>query len=112
MKLTLREIDVLVAEKVMGEDYVEKCKCDFPGCELCASYKAYPTDISAAWDVVGKFSSFYLSFDEATETWFAHLDFSRRAKEDCKGIGVGETAPHAICLAALKVFGESIEVIE
>jgi hypothetical protein len=59
-KLSDRELDALVAEKVMGWD---KCPCGNPECDmwhtadrsdLSAKLPHYSADIAAAWEVVEK----------------------------------------------------------
>lgn len=111
-----RELDALVAERVMGWTEIESKGHVFiesqilgvkPGTIASATgYKPkfvvphYSTDIAAAWDVVGKFDYLYLFRGKSM------FD----GKYECKLVGVdsfdfcayGETAPHAICLAALK----------
>jgi hypothetical protein len=102
-----RELDALIAEKVMGlavfngmifryiQDYKEG---DVATAESCPIPK-YSTDIAAAWEVVDKLGGdFVLHRKTAWECVF----FLGRDKyfQDRS-----ETAPHAICLAALKTVG-------
>ena len=113
-----REMDVLVAERVMGLELREMeiaiggivggpgkiikeklwvPKNGPPGYVLNGCLKEYSTYISAAWEVLEKFPRF---------------DLSRyRGKLYCIGIGDDETlaptAPLAICRAALKSVEES-----
>lgn len=64
----------------------------------------YCTDIGAAWKIVERcFSSFYLSFDECTETWFCRADCCRVVEDSCKWRSESDTAPRAICEAFLKM---------
>lgn len=67
-------------------------------------YPDYCHSITAAWEVVEQvFTSFYLSWDETTETWFAKWDNQHRTEESCRYKGEADTAPMAICLAFLKL---------
>lgn len=119
--MTNREIDALVAEKVMRW-HLEKGDALFrpvyegdapavrkvdkwypPGHE--SSYMAapppYSTDIAAAWEVVGKLGDVIIERDETTSgvRWRVVVD----------GIETfAATAPMAICLAALKAVGVSL----
>lgn len=110
-----RELDALVAEKVMGWTKLEgRWARIFPGVEgdtICAnldgSIPSYSTDIAAAWQVVvEKFvnDGFRIHYDinygvERRTGWSVVIN----------GIVYHEfsnTAPLAICLAALKAVGE------
>lgn len=125
-----RELDALVAEKVMGKfvisdpkqylevmvseggDYfggkwVSTVLCHnetfdkhLPG-HAVAIVKQYSTNISAAWEVVEKLPGFSLrKLDGAYWCTFAN-------SWDDELIDVIEkTAPHAICLAALRAIGQ------
>lgn len=106
------EMDALVAEKVMGH------KVGFPFTDspdegwvkdpnsMVGGYKCrlprYSTDIAAAWEVVEKMKStwgeFILKYGECLvrDRWGLHLAW-------CSPVcGYGETAPLAICRAAIK----------
>lgn len=101
-----RELDMLVAEKVMGLNNTEYVK-EWTQEQMKIVqgwwpklYPNYSTDIAAAWEVVEKIQcrSFELNW---------HLDsynFVRiyKAKFQTTNFVYGETAAHAICLAALK----------
>ena len=64
----------------------------------------YCEDVEAAWEIVSKkFSSFFLSYDECTETWFVKWDNQRRCEKDCRYKAEADAAPMAICLAFLKL---------
>ncbi len=114
-----RELDALVAEKVMGWKVLShwdadggiKHLVDHNQCEVRpAEFKPYSTDISAAWEVVEKLQSegFHACvhrYVQKNPHWGAQFD-----KEDLDVIcgptqGAAPTAPHAICLAALKTVG-------
>jgi len=140
-----RELDALIAEKVMRWK-LEPTSCrddcnnawlsprdsgafEMAGCEC--SLPRFSTDIGCAWEVVEKLkiiknqryddedgdvpeaaiSALILMNDGK---WMARFDstcsldegyYERSCYlEDCK-FAIGETAPHAICLAALKAVG-------
>lgn len=121
--MNLREIDALVAEKVMGHTVEPR----LPG--LSGEYwddtdggivSDYSSDIAAAWQVVEKFVeqvkadrnmeiSFVMGFDGSH--WEAGI-----WKHDEWYLGGGgyvheikaDTAPLAICLAALKAVGVEV----
>jgi hypothetical protein len=106
-----RELDVLVAEKVMGVK-------NPPETELSDGYvvtmdvylipKPYSTDIAAAWEAVEKlrinFPEMKLSvYTKGSEGWGCEFSCKNEFGWDVEQIG--STAPHAICLAALKAKG-------
>lgn len=112
-----RELDALIAKEVFGAkvefvnqkagwriDYrADKDECNNPiftdyGCEG-HRLKQYSTDIAAAWEVVEKLcrDSERHFVIEKTGAWLVRF----RAGE----FTPGETAPHAICLSALKAVG-------
>jgi hypothetical protein len=87
------ELDALVAEKVMGW-----CTDTDRGGFLLD----FSTSIADAWVVVEKLASTYLfCLENSGSFWVA--DFGRSA--DRRAQCTAETAPHAICLAALKAVG-------
>lgn len=102
-----RELDTLIAEKIFGWHLDEHNMWAIPGNTFliyasCTNIPSYSTDISAAWEVVEKFKAvtrLEKRFNDDTTKWFCELSL---------GIGEGcctayaETAPHAICLAALE----------
>ena len=111
-----RELDALVAEKVMGFDTSQlktmpiACPDGRPGCCVVhydtffangSSLPPYSTSIAAAWEIVEKRVSeakstdndFALVWEPEQNTWCAQFD----------GIqAFADTAPLAICRAALK----------
>lgn len=119
-----RELDALVAEKVMGQtpEWREKmrghCMCGrCETCSICSWPLPYSTNIAAAWEVVEHWSKrtrylFFLVQIAPTQLtkgayragWGYTEDFS---KEDTAAgaEAIAPTAPHAICLAALKAAG-------
>lgn len=121
-----RELDALVAEKVMGlligprssftdgGDLRESIIGDFyysTGLLHILKVPAYSTDIATAWEVVGKLtagSRFWFSVNRYPKLglnpdgppYEQHYRTNFGAYE-----GSADTAPHAICLAALKTVG-------
>jgi hypothetical protein len=77
---------------------------DTPTCPMFSDIPNYCTNIADAWEIVEKsFSSFYMWYDECSETWTVDADCCRVTKESCKWKAHADTAPHAICLAFLKL---------
>jgi len=107
------ELDLLVAEKVMGEfvqthtqhdgseKFCQQCSNDFP---------KYSTDIAAAWEVVEKMKEeFYFNLHLNRQgNYEARFQGSILAKEEIMGAAYSESAPHAICKAALAAKGVEI----
>ena len=110
------ELDALVAEKVMGWGRSERSWwVTHKGAELCYSWSP-STNIAHAWEVVERFGP---EWSVEIERWphGGDKDWACRMVEffkDKPGIKsqAGElapTAPHAICLAALKAVEEADE---
>lgn len=105
-----RELDALIAEKVMGL----KVDYEFEGFgglrvpSLVDKYDEwgylpdYSTDISAAWQVVEKFYSMKLDKYSNGQEWRCYLVGVRDGK-NADATGVADTAPLAVCRAALLV---------
>ncbi len=107
-----KELDALVAEKVMGwkklfkKDYPDSG--DWRGLEWmwreregfmyseAQSTKPYSTNIAAAWEVVEKLRDDNFKIQEHGTHWKVHFGAAWRG---------AETVPHAICLVALDVVG-------
>lgn len=117
-----RELDALVAEKVMGCD--DWCTCEWSigtspplfKCDECkkwvsSSVPGFSTDISAAWEVMEKLRAMTCCLDirfptsEPIEVGFILFDEDNLQKHD-KVTVYADAAPHAICLAALKAIEE------
>lgn len=113
------ELDALVAEKVMGcKVKNNRCGCSFPvktdyygtpiGVPPHASnspiwtLKEYSTSIEAAWEVFTKFKS---DEDWAVGRYGDKWCVMPTDDETGEFRVFGKTAPHAICLAALKAVG-------
>lgn len=102
-----RELDALVAEKVMGEDLSPLGTLH--GREIPYVPPHYSTDIAAAWQVMehitaqkrDDFGWFDLRF--VNDRWKA--TFITGAYYEARDHIEAPTAPHAICLAALKAVG-------
>ena len=124
-----RELDALVAEKVMGHDLRASPFRASEPFDLSApnqSIPHYSTDISAAWEIVEKlkFGFYELSYNcLSPESFHASIGDDLKIHEGSpeidgfkmKFIGIlksyeanGQSAPHAICLAALKSVGVEI----
>jgi hypothetical protein len=100
-----RELDALVAEKVTGWPAARDAKAISETGYWTAGDErfihglpAYSTEIAAAWQVVEKLI--------ATGDWCDfELDYEPTLLWCCGGKTYAPTAPHAICLAALKAAG-------
>lgn len=115
------ELDVLVAEKVMGLKVVKNKSgsklggyyytigepnwFDIQGdMQLSNPVPPYSEDIAAAWQVVEKLRGFSRLYDfdlygYGDDEWTATFTTDAEFK------AFGESAPHAICLAALRAVG-------
>lgn len=112
-----RDLDALIHSKVMGQSIdliiikgvgLENFSLE-PGSvnyvedvARLADIPYYSTDISAAWDVFEKLKHLHphINYND-TETQY-RVEFVNRDKET---VAYADTAPHAICLAALKAVG-------
>jgi hypothetical protein len=118
-----REIDALIAKHVMGyRSYVlgpDECGAgntvllDNEGNDICCENDIpnYSTSIAAAWEVVEKidndlqWGTWFITYPdyEKWNVWYGEFD------DAYKNQTIEKTAPMAICLAALKSKGVSIE---
>lgn len=103
-----RELDALVAEKVMGLKQILTPGGIEVGWSIsskigASSLKPYSTDIAAAWKVVEKLNLLDKNCLLHDEGKWSVCPFDGAATIYA-GIDA-ETAPHAICLAALKAVG-------
>lgn len=105
-----RELDALIAERVMGLERVTTpggftVGWRPKGINLgAAPLDSYSTDIAAAWQVVEKlkWAEPELQWNDEEQCWYLFL-----AKCSPEQIAPSSaSAPHAICLAALKAVGE------
>ncbi|MCP1355051.1 BC1872 family protein [Aneurinibacillus migulanus] len=103
-----RELDILVANKVFGWEYDEFLEMFYTKHELGSVPRSSnfrpSTNIADAWLVIGRMKKlgFYsshtdLTLDSDQEWWSWHF-----TKGNESWAAQAETAPHAICLAALK----------
>lgn len=109
-ELPARELDAMVAEKVMGwsnEEAQNALDCSIGSIAACQlanrDLPEYSTDISAAWSVVEEMRSrgFGISLDDhedELEFWF----LSNPTSLPVGFSGVDKTVARAICLAALE----------
>ena len=127
MPETARDVDALVAKHIMnwtcsddnagwGKEYITVCDnydnmCD----EHCPNYS---TDIAAAWEVLENHTWPKIRFDQVSAVWecevceSSHLSIQTgKLVKVNKSIGRAESAPMAICLAALKAKGVEIDEI-
>lgn len=107
-----RKTDAEVAEKVMGYDpecFLCKESIDKEGhCSNCGVrlINHYSTDIAAAWGVVEKLkkpSNWIQLWNTIDEGWFCQI--LHRDNSQIASVGGYDTAPMAICKAALKAVG-------
>lgn len=136
-----RELDALVAEKVMGVEVARGVQCSYEcgfkndDMGIAASrlealgwvthypIPYYSTDIAAAWEVVEHIGvgwsltlARYSSISSAGHGWLACFaksihpaDSTKSYYPDVVAHGLADTAPHALCLAALRVVGVEVE---
>lgn len=112
-----RELDVLIAQKVFGfKTYKSSNPFDYSGEDKniynmsqldeighVEETKQYSTDIAAAWEVVhivGTRKQSFTLYGYFSEGFVCN--FSSRDEDESAVYAEGETAPHAICLAALE----------
>lgn len=116
-----RDLDILIAEKVMGYSVggphegvftMYKQKQNAPTGQYDSWHGELPNyseDMIAAWQVVEKINRWHFSIARHGMTfdpsgWIYEAKFVGVIK-DSTIEAEGETVPHAICLAALKVVG-------
>ena len=111
--MTNREIDALVAEKIMGYKLKrEDCNSfwvDEDGDEPNHSHK-YSTDIAAAWEVLDKiqYGKFYsISNDDIYKKYRMEMKIGMGKENEF--VITGNSLPMVICLAALRFFGVHCE---
>ena len=105
-----RKLDCLVALKLFGWIFTadgelgspeRNCIGGLAGITLQA-VPFYSTDISAAWEVVEKIDLFFEVSREEKNRWTATF-YKDPFFDVILGHARAKTAPHAICLAALKI---------
>lgn len=93
-----RELDVLIAEKIMGLHVIQAQNGDFVLDDgRPQGLRAYSSDIACAWEVVGK-----LLEHAYTAVQIEGLHYHGYKCTVGVSDGFADTAPMAICLAALK----------
>jgi hypothetical protein len=108
------KIDHLIAEKVMGYEWRQK-----PGTiglfwdrdrnSAVVELPKYSTKISAAWQVIDKLIESGAEVNVGfSDKWDCDIDYPI----GCNWRKVGDTAPLAICLAALEAVGVTYEPTE
>ncbi len=107
-----RKIDALVAEHVMELEPVCVHRCG-DRIQLTGLIKHYSTDISAAWEVVEKVKGYdRVEIFNDDGFWFVSIDTHDKFDQTDGHVVPREmcdTAPMAICLAALKAKGIEVE---
>lgn len=101
-----RELDALIAEKVMGwrmlpdNEHFKTSQGWGPEGQSLAHCPRYSTDIAAAWEVVSKIKKAHWNFVLTCH----HGEWTVKLNHQTEGddISEAESAPYAICLAALK----------
>lgn len=108
-----RELDKLVAERVMGLDVSNPSSP--MSCDVChkdfyfdGSIKPYSTEIGAAWEVARKFTKlgYGITLTQLKDGQWHCLFDGKDSMNDFEAIG--ESEAHAICLAALKTNGVEV----
>jgi competence transcription factor ComK len=106
-----RELDALIAEKVMGwkrktiklVNMVEEQDVLIdPRLKTYSQPPHYSTNIADAWLVVEKFPQIDICMSKVDDKWNCFIEFADH-------MAIAETAPLAICLAALKACGVEVE---
>jgi len=119
-----RELDALVAERVMGLQpcsdpigrcegaHLTPCQCwglpDRQGVVAGGELAAYSTDLTAAWTVVERLgvTGYTITLDHNLDHPYQVECWTPDGREQKQSIEVhADTAPLAICLAALKAVG-------
>lgn len=110
MLLPGRNLDALIAEKVMqfNIDPRDVCLCGLKFCEIHGVYPHYSTDIATAWQVVEKLWAIrgrdFQNLEVARDLVIGWTCRLAPGPGTCDPFvfAMGDTAPHAICIAALK----------
>lgn len=105
-----RELDAWIAEHVMGW----KLRTPYPDRWLNSegmtqSLPHYSTDIYTAWDLLDKLSESNFLIETRTymkQPWQSQVLILKSPESEWI-VAVGETMPHAICLAAMKAIENS-----
>lgn len=128
-----RDLDALVAEKVMGEKWCQlmpegyadkftgprKCKCGAIGFPY-EHHKPFSTDIAAAFEVEQELKKRNIRFEINPTVEGYQVSCIRHTPEEddefhCVWTGIGnsvtwsDSLPHAMCLSALAAVGHGVE---
>lgn len=101
-----RELDALISEKIFGMKVTVPSDNGF-----LPMPPHYSTNIRAAWEVFEKVARMVddpwagFVFDGKKGVWRCHFDRQTPGGVSERGTAISDTAPHAICLAALKAVG-------
>ncbi len=97
-----RELDALIAEKVMGRAFDAEFHRECAEDNLETELRNYSTDIAAAWEVVEKLRSegCRYSITDCPHEKRPTVQLTLKTGAACGAYA--PTVPHAICLAALK----------
>jgi hypothetical protein len=117
-KLEARELDILIAEKVMGQTRAKNCPLGDDNCPgqwrpqvgRWPCLPPYSTNIEAAWEVAEKSNLFrFYALNEILGIW--QISFHLSIGEKCAHsiLAAEETAPLAICRGALVATGVELE---
>jgi hypothetical protein len=99
-----RELDDLVARKVFG--FIPRFDGGYrDGAHGLHPERPYSTDIEAAWELFSlpHFDAWALGRKASDGKWWVFNPYVHL--EGVVTIAIGDTAPHAICLAALRAVG-------
>lgn len=111
-----RELDALVAEKVMGWKFLggallspknQETPTEYDWQKPTSKVPFYSTDIAAAWEVAMKLGNVIIHTYWVGEPKF--VEASIVGSDAVYKTAAGDSAPHAICLAALKVVGAKLD---
>lgn len=118
--MDLRKIDAMITEKVMGLGVLQETVDEFSVYNLIGEFAdarplpRYSSDIAAAWEVVEKLRSapdFVFTLVDSSHTvghsteWYCMVGYTRAGFDFSKAGAGANTAPLAICLAALEAGG-------
>jgi len=115
-----KELDHLIAVRVMGAIDRGNLKIEWRPMRAIVDPPAYSSSISAAWEVVEKLRSIPKPGDACLDFTLMQMDRLERGQWCVKTEPVektlnnnqvwihADTAPHAICLAALKAMSHEI----
>lgn len=100
------EMDRLVHERIMLNRVLPDGSRTTMGCLSAGSWSP-STNIAHAWEVVEKShpNAWFLWWDDGHAEWACFLDGARSVLEGCRIKAWADTAPLAICRAALRAVG-------